>query len=105
MSGARLDLDQTEEALYELEIPQLDASVAYSYSAELFAAYSAVLEDLGRTEESAKWAALAERAELAFEQAPEIEADDELIEVIEEEVADTDDSADAIEDTTDEVEK
>jgi hypothetical protein len=91
MSGARLDLEQTDEALLELEIPQLDASVAFSYSAELFAAYSAVLEDLGRTEESAKWAALAERAELAFEQTPDIEADDELIEVIEEESTESDD--------------
>lgn len=65
MSGARLDLGQTQQALFELEIPELDPSKAFSWSPELFAAYANVLEDLGREAESAKWrdrALLAESA-------------------------------------------
>lgn len=63
MSGARLDLGQTQQALFELEIPQLDPERAFSYSSELFAAYAAVLEDLGREAEAAPWRARAERAD------------------------------------------
>src|SRR5690606_29699828 len=48
MSGARLDLGQTQAALAELEIPQLDPNTAFSYSPALFSAYATVLEDLGR---------------------------------------------------------
>ena len=66
MSGARLDLGQTLHALYELEIPQLDPKRAYSWSPELFAAYAAVLEDLGRTEESKAWQQRAFAAEEAL---------------------------------------
>jgi 23S rRNA pseudouridine2605 synthase len=66
MSGARLDLDQPELALAELEIPQLDPDRAFSYSPALFSAYAEVLEGLGRSAESASWRERAERAEAAL---------------------------------------
>lgn len=79
MSGARLDMGQAEAALGELEIAQLDPNVAFSYSAELFAAYAEVLEELGRTEDAELWRDRADRADIAM-------GDDEedLIEVFEE---------------------
>ena len=55
MSGARLDLGQTQQALFELEIPELDPNKAFGWSPELFAAYATVLEDLGRESESKQW--------------------------------------------------
>lgn len=66
MSGARLDLGQTQQALFELEIPELDPNRAYTYSPELFAAYAAVLEELGRDAEAQKWRHRAEIAEAAL---------------------------------------
>ncbi|MFC9919026.1 hypothetical protein [Agromyces binzhouensis] len=67
MSGARLDLDQPDLALAELEVPQLDPDRAFSYSPALFAAYAEVLEELGRSADAAHWRALSERAEAALE--------------------------------------
>ena len=67
MSGARLDLGETDAALIELQIPQLDPDTAYSYSPALFDAYAAVLEDLGRTEEAALWFDRSDRAMAALE--------------------------------------
>ena len=64
MSGARLDQGETELALGELEIPELDPDRAFSWSPALFAARAAVLEDLGRNEEAEFWA---QRAEVALE--------------------------------------
>ena len=86
MSGARLDLEQPDAALAELEIPQLDPNRAFSWSPDLFHAYAEVLEELGRDEESASWRHRAARAEEALS---DPHADDELetIEVIEEELA------------------
>lgn len=66
MSGARLDLGQTLQALYELEIDQLQPTKAFSWSPELFAAYANVLEDLGRDEESSVWRKRAHAAEAAL---------------------------------------
>ncbi|MEI9512116.1 hypothetical protein WBQ80_00005 [Agromyces sp. CCNWLW213] len=66
MSGARLDLGQPELALAELEIPQLDKDRAFSYSPALFSAYAEVLEELGRSDESAAWRDRARRAEAAL---------------------------------------
>ena len=66
MSGARLDLNQPELALAELEIPQLDRDRAFSYSPALFAAYAEVLDELGRTVEAEEWHARAARAEAAI---------------------------------------
>ncbi|MDQ4138143.1 MAG: hypothetical protein M3116_04775, partial [Actinomycetota bacterium] len=83
MSGARLDLGQPEAALAELEIPQLNPNTAYSYSPALFASYATVLEELGRAEEAARWAELADRAADAIGEANG--AHDEVIEVVEEE--------------------
>ncbi|WP_249273729.1 hypothetical protein [Agreia sp. VKM Ac-1783] len=81
MSGARLDLGQTEAALDELDIPQLNPDVAYSYSADLFSAYADVLEDLGREDEAESWRERASRADAA------LGGDDgDLVEVYEEDV-------------------
>lgn len=62
ISGARLDLEQHEQALAELEIPELNPHKAYPWSPELFAAYAYVLSVLGQSAESAKWEQLAQRA-------------------------------------------
>ena len=80
MSGARLDLGQTQQALFELEIAELDPSKAFSWSPELFAAYANVLEDLGREVESKKWR---DRAILAEEALSEHLGGHDQIEVIE----------------------
>lgn len=69
MSGARLDQDQVELALAELEIPQLDPSKAFSYSPALFYAYAEVLEEMGRHQEAAEWTSCAEIAEQALAEA------------------------------------
>ncbi|GAB2562719.1 hypothetical protein [Leucobacter ruminantium] len=68
MSGARLDMGQTQQALFELEIPELDPNRGFSWSPELFAAYAAVLEELGRSSEAAEWNERADRAALALEE-------------------------------------
>jgi len=84
MSGARLDLGQTDAALVELQIPQLDPNTAYSYSAALFSAYATVLEDLGRAAEAEKWYRRADAAADAWNPEP----DEDTVEVFEEELAD-----------------
>lgn len=66
MSGARLDQDQVELALAELEIPQLDPTKAFSYSPALFFAYAEVLEEMGRHQEAAEWTSCAEIAAQAL---------------------------------------
>ncbi|GAA1207024.1 hypothetical protein GCM10009655_02700 [Rhodoglobus aureus] len=81
MSGARLDLGQAEEALVELQIPQLDPTKAFSYSPALFGAYGTVLEELGREEEAATWF---DRADVAADALNE--DDDATIEIVEEEL-------------------
>jgi hypothetical protein len=83
MSGARLDLGHPEAALAELQIPQLDASTAYSYSPDLFDAYATVLEELGRTAEAEEWFS---RAEIAAEALEEGDPEDDMIEVVEEDL-------------------
>jgi len=75
MSGARLDLGQPELALAELEVPQLDPNVAYSWSPALFQAYGDVLEELGRTDEAQRWW---DRADHASEVLEAASAEDEL---------------------------
>ncbi|MEV8136698.1 hypothetical protein [Microbacterium aurantiacum] len=64
MSGARLDLGETERALTELDIPELDPDRAFEWSPALFAARAAVLEELGRTDEAELWQ---RRADIAAE--------------------------------------
>jgi len=85
MSGARLDLEQPEAALIELQIPQLDPAKAFSYSPALFDAYAAVLEELGREAEAEEWYARAEAAQDALDLADVPEGDD-TVEVYEEEL-------------------
>jgi tetratricopeptide (TPR) repeat protein len=84
MSGARLDLGQTEAALDELSIAQLNRDVAYSYSADLFHAYAEVLEELGRSAEADEWRRRADAAEAAF--ADPDEGWDDTVEVVEEDL-------------------
>ncbi|WJL95332.1 hypothetical protein QSU92_15540 [Microbacterium sp. ET2] len=62
MSGARLDLGETERALQELDIPELDPDLAFPWSSDLFAARATVLEELGRREEAEAWRARADVA-------------------------------------------
>ncbi|MDI2098345.1 hypothetical protein [Ruicaihuangia caeni] len=98
MSGARLDQGRPDEALGELQIPELDPNTAYSYSPALFDAYAVVLEELGRNDEAAEWFARSERAQEALESARHPEGDegiDEVIEILEEEVEFDEDGGDA----------
>lgn len=85
LSGARLDLGQTEAALRELEIPQLDPSTAYRFSPALFDSYAVVLAELGRDDEAAEWGRRADVAAEAIAEAENGGSSDE-IEVIEEEL-------------------
>jgi tetratricopeptide (TPR) repeat protein len=80
MSGARLDLEDVEGALRELEIPQLDPNIAYSWSPDLFHAYAEVLEELGREDEAERWRERAETAERA------LTGEDDTVDVFEEEI-------------------
>jgi tetratricopeptide (TPR) repeat protein len=86
MSGARLDLGQTEAALTELQIPELDPDTAFSYSPALFDAYATVLEDLGHTDEARAWFDRSDRATAALRSDDDIhaEAEEETIEIAEE---------------------
>ncbi|MGN7975937.1 hypothetical protein ACTJJ4_00010 [Microbacterium sp. 22195] len=94
MSGARLDRGETELALGELEIPELDPDRAFEWSPALFSARAAVLEDLGRTDEAAFWT---ERADVAASalgldgQFDEMIVEDGLIEDFDEDYEDEDD--------------
>jgi hypothetical protein len=87
MSGARLDLGQTERALQELEIPEADPDRAFEWSPALFSARAAVLEELGRTDEAAEWERRAEIAANALDAAAGV-ADREVIVVEEIELID-----------------
>jgi hypothetical protein len=99
MSGARLDLGQTDQALAELEIPELDPKTAFSYSPALFDAYATVLEELGRSAEAEEWYERSERAPDALDQA-ENPGDVDVIEVIELEDEDETEDKDETEDET-----
>jgi hypothetical protein len=82
MSGARLDRGETELALAELQIAELNPKKVFDYSPTLFWAYADVLEDLKRADEAAKWANLGDRAAAAL--AAKSGSDDEVFEVLEE---------------------
>ncbi|WP_370256886.1 hypothetical protein [Cryobacterium sp. Hh38] len=88
MSGARLDLGETDAALVELEISQLNPNTAFSYSPELFAAYAEVLSELGREDEADEWLQRASRADAAIGASGD---DDETVEI--EEMEEDDDAA------------
>jgi len=79
MSGARLDLDQTERALQELDIPELDPDRAFEWSPALFAARAVVLEELGRDDEAREWR---RRAEVAADALNAANGDDDDLEVV-----------------------
>jgi hypothetical protein len=81
MSGARLDLEQPEAALTELQIPQLDPERAFAWSPALFDAYATVLEDLGRAGEAEQWWQRSDRATSALERAA-IPAGEDTVEII-----------------------
>jgi hypothetical protein len=83
MSGARLDLGQTDAALDELRIPQLNPNTAFSWSPALFDAYATVLEELGRDDEAEEWWQRSDRATDAIE-AGGREPEDDVIEIVEE---------------------
>jgi len=78
MSGARLDLGQTERALQELDIPELDPDRAFSWSPALFAARATVLEELGQADEAQQWQ---RRADVAADALGSLDADLEEIEI------------------------
>lgn len=64
LSGARLDLRQTELALQELEIPELNPKRVFEQSPLLFRSYAECLRELGRDGDS--WDELGDRAEKAL---------------------------------------
>ncbi|MDQ1129028.1 hypothetical protein [Microbacterium sp. SORGH_AS_0888] len=86
LSGARLDLGEPERALRELDIPELDPDNAFEWSADLFAARAAVLDELGRSAEAAEWARRAEIAAEVWAQALGVGEDEEIL--VEEEFLD-----------------
>jgi len=96
MSGARLDLGQDDDALAELEIPQLDPKRAFSWSPALFAAYADTLDILGREDEAAVWHDRATIAAEALEQSAADEEGETIVvveEFLETDAADGTDSA------------
>ncbi len=82
LSGARLDQNENELALAELQIPELNPAKVFDYSPPLFRAYADTLEVLGRNDEAKRWFDLADRAELALAGNPGPE--DEVFQVLEE---------------------
>ncbi len=82
MSGARLDRNENELALAELQIPELNPEKVFPYSVPLFYAYADTLDILGKEAESKRWTDLAVRAETALAGNPGPE--DEIVEVLEE---------------------
>ena len=66
MSGARLDLNENDLALAELEIPELDPTKVFDFSTNLFHAYANTLIIGNRESEAKRWSELAERAEQHF---------------------------------------
>ena len=100
MSGARLDLGEPDRALLELDIPELDPDRAFEWSPGLFSARAAVLEELGRADEAARWqqrAVVAADAIDAATGAGDLETVfvDEVIEEADEEIETAADEAEA----------
>ena len=84
MSGARLDRNENDLALAELEIPELNPARVFEYSPHLFRAYADTLDILGRAADSKKWFDLADRADAALgaKNAPAVEAQDIIEELV-----------------------
>lgn len=79
MSGAQLDLGETERALLELDVPELDPDVAFPWSPGMFAARATVLEELGRDDEAKTWRQRAEVAAAAIGVDDDDDFDDEVV--------------------------
>lgn len=77
LSGARLDLGQSQLALEELEIPELTPKNIVEQSPLLFRCYAECLRELGK--DGTEWDELADRAEKALASQGE-----ELFEIVEE---------------------
>ena len=69
LSGARLDLGQTELAKQELEIPELSPKTVFEQSPLLFRSYAEILREL--KQDGAKWDELADQAEKALTETEE----------------------------------
>lgn len=82
ISGARLDRNENELALAELEIPELNPAKVFAYSPPLFYAYAETLSVLGKDADAKRWHDLAVRAEKAVSGANTPE--NEVFEVLEE---------------------
>ena len=84
MSGARLDRNENELALAELEIAELNPERVFEYSPHLFRAYADTLEILDRKPEAQKWFKLADRADAALsaKNAPAVEVQDIIEELV-----------------------
>ena len=77
LSGARLDLGQTQQALQELEIKELSPNTVFEQSPLLFRSYAELLRELGKDPgDWDRWADMADKA-LA-------EVDGEVVDLIEE---------------------
>ncbi len=77
LSGARLDLGQTQQALQELEIKELSPNTVFEQSPLLFRSYAELLRELGKDESDwDRWADMAEKAL--------VEVDGEVVDLIEE---------------------
>lgn len=63
MSGARLDRGESDAALEELDRAPRDDARVFPWSAQLYAAYATVAEELGDGTGAARWAQLAARAD------------------------------------------
>lgn len=78
-SGARVDLGHLDLALQELEIPQLNPDLAYSYSPALFDSYATILSLMGREDDAARWGDLANRAAEALDPLDDDHEDDIVV--------------------------
>ena len=78
-SGARLDLGHLDLALQELEIPQLNPDLAYSYSPALFDSYATILSLMGREDDATRWGELANRAAEALDPLEDDQEDDIVV--------------------------
>lgn len=74
-AGARHDLGQKQQAVYELEIPELNPASVHHYSPELFTAYAHALEETGEKKESIRWHTYAKLATEALQQQEQQEND------------------------------
>ncbi len=93
LSGIRLDRGETDRAYAELQIPELDPTNATPESAQLFDANAEVLEELGRSDDAAKWRKYARLTEAHFTPDETIEFHTEYLET----PADVTDDADDVE--------